>query len=433
MRVENRTKLLSVLKNSKENQIAIDLQHNDYGIIKVDNKHNIEFYSSSYSPLKINLIIQNKSSNITIKNLNLASSESPETRINKKTKKPYLYVPFIIQSLNGTKNITISNCILSSYAVEETENSKNTKYKTPENNTLTELDVSEGNLPTTEWVSGVNMRCKNGLVKNNIFTKLKVAMQAGSAASCSKCEVNTIESNLVQFFSEDGIRGIGHNVHINNNRIFDPILFDGTLPENNNHQDAIQIFPTRNTYCGGVLENISITNNEISVIKGASLDWLGTCLQGIFASDGYLKSITIKGNTVAVNSAHGISINGPYDVLIEDNTVLLLQNSYGGFGCQQGPTTNSDILEHPGLKLNYTRTCNGRYWVWRDDKKFKYSVTILNNNSPCLLIPERNTQEELDRFVVTRFENTQGKENTFIAEGYSDKRRNSCPKDKKCQ
>lgn len=66
------------------------------------------------------------------------------------------------------------------------------------------------------------------------------------------------------------------------------------------HRDAIQLIPT-DQFAGGELENLVITSNRISSIGK---------LQGIFASDGIFRNLTITFNILDTQSDHKITLNG---------------------------------------------------------------------------------------------------------------------------
>lgn len=66
------------------------------------------------------------------------------------------------------------------------------------------------------------------------------------------------------------------------------------------HRDAIQLIPA-DQFAGGELENVVIASNRISSIGK---------LQGIFASDGILRNLSITFNSIDTQSEHKITLNG---------------------------------------------------------------------------------------------------------------------------
>ena len=66
------------------------------------------------------------------------------------------------------------------------------------------------------------------------------------------------------------------------------------------HRDAVQLIP-QDQFAAGELENLRISNNHIHS-SGK--------LQGIFASDGVFRNLTITGNTIDTLSDHKITLNG---------------------------------------------------------------------------------------------------------------------------
>lgn len=99
--------------------------------------------------------------------------------------------------------------------------------------------------------------------------------------------------------------------------------FDGVA-----HRDAIQIIPPvskGNRYAAAISEDVTINGTVIKSSGG---------LQGIFATDGAFKNLTITGNHVAVGGEHALSINGLLSGKIEGNVtnrqIRLLPLRIGG-------------------------------------------------------------------------------------------------------
>lgn len=90
------------------------------------------------------------------------------------------------------------------------------------------------------------------------------------------------------------------------------------------HRDAIQLIP-RDSMLAGELSGVKITSNVINS-SGE--------LQGIFASDGLFRNITITGNRVNVGGTHSITINGLLSGSISSNVtnkpIKLLPLRIGG-------------------------------------------------------------------------------------------------------
>lgn len=109
---------------------------------------------------------------------------------------------------------------------------------------------------------------------------------------------------------DDAIRIYADDSVSEDNRIIDdykPELF------NKAHRDGIQLIPRGKhnaQYAAAMLSNVTIRNNRIQS---------GNKLQGIFSSDGLLKSITITGNTIDTLGQHYITLSGVLSGLIEGN------------------------------------------------------------------------------------------------------------------
>ena len=89
------------------------------------------------------------------------------------------------------------------------------------------------------------------------------------------------------------------------------------------HRDAIQLIPVNRyeRYAGKVLQNVTIRNNII---------YSDADVQGIFASDGAFKQLTIANNYITTNGKHTISISGMLSGTISGNKNVegnVLQNN----------------------------------------------------------------------------------------------------------
>jgi parallel beta-helix repeat protein len=87
------------------------------------------------------------------------------------------------------------------------------------------------------------------------------------------------------------------------------------------HQDGIQGWNYQDR-SGLTNTNIDIMNNTIIVRTTRDVDLPADLLQGITIFDGNWDGVRILNNVVVVNAWHGISVYGPKNVLIANNTVI---------------------------------------------------------------------------------------------------------------
>lgn len=113
-----------------------------------------------------------------------------------------------------------------------------------------------------------------------------------------------------QPFSEDAINIKASGQCLKGNRIIDSVI--GTALDQQHslaqraHRDGVQLIPTKAgvgnyQFMAGTLEDLIIDNNYI-ISKGL--------LQGIFASDGVLRNISIVNNCIDTQAEHKITLNG---------------------------------------------------------------------------------------------------------------------------
>jgi hypothetical protein len=122
-----------------------------------------------------------------------------------------------------------------------------------------------------------------------------------------------VSGNSIDHFSDDGIDYGSSDTIIENNSITNSIE-----DEDGFHRDAMQGQPYD---FNAVIENVTIRNNTVIRLLDPNLAWPGY-LQGIDTFDGIWKNISIIGNTVVTDAAHGISFYGVHNLLIKNNILL---------------------------------------------------------------------------------------------------------------
>lgn len=125
------------------------------------------------------------------------------------------------------------------------------------------------------------------------------------------------------------------------------------------HRDAIQIIPNPRKgrqYAGTISESVKIDNNQITSAGS---------LQGIFASDGAFRKLTITNNTISTQGEHAISISGMLSGTVSgnrtpvNNPVKLLPLRIGGGHIING---NIYIIGFSPIPLNQQTNIGNNYW-----------------------------------------------------------------------
>lgn len=173
-------------------------------------------------------------------------------------------------------------------------------------------DANAGSYATwskSKWAArnmkGINSTGTRVTVKNSTFTGLGFSAVLSGAS-------NKALNNTIQGFSMDAVRVLGDNSVIQGNRIVDAVRVNG------NHPDAIQSW-SRN---GKPVKGLVIADNTIIEWASKQKSPLSARVQGIGFFDGFFDDITVRGNTIAVTSYHGISIYGARRGSVTGNTVL---------------------------------------------------------------------------------------------------------------
>jgi hypothetical protein len=126
-----------------------------------------------------------------------------------------------------------------------------------------------------------------------------------------------IEGNIVDGFAADGMRALGDNSIVRNNKVQNCINIDAT------HKDGFQAFSMGPKGPGtGVLKNLVIENNKIIEWASQQTNPLRCKLQGIGMFDGIYDGLRIENNIVVVSAYHGINVSGALNADIRQNTVV---------------------------------------------------------------------------------------------------------------
>jgi len=332
--VENKEQLIQAIHKAEPNDSIILNKHGHYGDIHITNKKQLRITSlSKQLPMEINFIINGNCCDITLDNIQIWNKD--------------LNSRYLVIVGRESEHITISNCILSTHPV------------------IPERMLERFTGEPDQWISGLRILGANCHVTANTLVNLKSAvLETGPN--------NRVDSNLIQFYSEDAVRASNHGVQITKNQIFDSVSAAGNKQAA--HKDAIQLIPPKDRFEGGELRDVQILDN---MIKNQSHplsipEENRGIVQGIFASDGYFVNTRIENNTIMVNSDHGITINGVHKMQCHNNEVINMDTSR---------------RFQPGIKFYLTRASTQDEQRWLLNKE--YSVSIASNVAPVLNIPDQ--------------------------------------------
>jgi Right handed beta helix region len=128
-------------------------------------------------------------------------------------------------------------------------------------------------------------------------------------------------NNVVDFYSGDGLRGLGNHNVFRGNRVVNCITVS------DNHADGFQSWAGPS----GKVVGLVIDRNVIIEWTYARKDHPFRCqLQGIGLFDGFYDDLTITNNLVTTTQFHGISVYGARNAIVANNTVANTNNLTGG-------------------------------------------------------------------------------------------------------
>lgn len=187
---------------------------------------------------------------------------------------------------------------------------------------------------TANGIASRNTRCLSLL--DNDIRNVRFGISVLSDGLTADNRVKTlIRGNTITGFSADGIRPLGSEITVRNNRIIESMT--GSADGDGNHDDGIQIFALG----GAVFSYISLENNWIQETTSSTRPLIGQ-LQGIGHFDGEVRNLTVRNNVILVTAYHGINIGSPRDSVVENNTVA-----------HAGSDTNNTWIRVDGSKERY--------------------------------------------------------------------------------
>lgn len=162
----------------------------------------------------------------------------------------------------------------------------------------------------TKTNHGIRSQGSNHEIINNTIKNVAVGLSIES-------ENTLVKNNLVQYFTIDGVRGLGNYCVYEENTIKDNIA---VFTYTENHYDGFQSY----TCCpvgSDTLKGVVLRNNLIINCTDSTREWRGP-MQGIACFDGYFENWTIENNLVITDHWHGITLLGAINCKIINNTVV---------------------------------------------------------------------------------------------------------------
>lgn len=195
----------------------------------------------------------------------------------------------LIDLYPNTINITVNNCTISSNKITSSWNRNDWRTKT--NNGI--------------LAKGTGHNFTNNNIKN-----IAIGITMSSTFS------NFVD-NTIQYFSIDGIRGLGDDCAYIGNSILDNI---SVYYYGENHYDGFQSY----SCCpvgSDIVNNVIIKQNTIINCTDNTRQFRGS-MQGIGCFDGMYNNWTIENNVIIIDNWHGITLSGATNCKIANNTII---------------------------------------------------------------------------------------------------------------
>ena len=172
-------------------------------------------------------------------------------------------------------------------------------------------------------VDAVRIRGDYTIFNNNVIKNTMFALQIEENYA-------EVKNNLIDNFGGDAVRALGSHAVYEGNTIRDAYVHDYDVPVTGNHDDAIQMYPLNNGAFdpNGVFDDVVIRNNMIynfaDPITQAMIDdeLVSYWMQGIINTDGRILNSVVENNLVVADHPHGITLFGPVNCRVQNNTVM---------------------------------------------------------------------------------------------------------------
>ncbi len=185
--------------------------------------------------------------------------------------------------------------------------------------------------PLTTWTAekriGFMTQGPRNSVTNNRITGIQHGILSMGASAL-------VEKNIIDGFSGDGMRALGNDTIVRNNKVQNCFQIDG------NHADGFQAYSVGagGKPGTGTLMNLVVENNKFFEWTQSATSPYRCQLQGIGMFDGMYDGTRIENNSIIASAYHGITVAGALNTIIRQNTVV---NSNGAGG------------KHPWIRVSY--------------------------------------------------------------------------------
>ena len=169
--------------------------------------------------------------------------------------------------------------------------------------------------PLTTWTAkkriGFMTQGPRNSVTNNRITGIQHGILSMGASAL-------VEKNIIDGFSGDGMRALGNDTIVRNNKVQNCFQIDG------NHADGFQAYSVGpgGTPGTGTLMNLVVENNKLFEWTNATSSPYRCKLQGIGMFDGMYDGTRIENNSIIASAYHGITVAGALNTVIRQNTVV---------------------------------------------------------------------------------------------------------------
>src|SRR6185295_595864 len=208
------------------------------------------------------------------------------------------YTADTLISMSGASDIIIEDCL--GYSVKEAHGWTKDNWN---------------NLPC----DAVSMSGSRNIVRRNVFRNIDFGISVDRPGT-----QNLIQSNLIDTFNGDGLRGLADFCTFEYNTV------KNCVATNDNHDDGFQSWTNGPGGVGtGVVKGVVLRGNIIINYEDPNLPFPGE-LQGIGCFDGFFEDWVVENNVVLVDHWHGISFYGARNCKFVNNTVVDINNTGAG-------------------------------------------------------------------------------------------------------
>jgi len=165
----------------------------------------------------------------------------------------------------------------------------------------------------------VYMSGSRNIVRRNVFRNIDFGIAADRPGT-----QNLIQSNTIDTFNGDGLRGLADFC------TFEYNVVKNCVATNANHDDGFQSWTNGPGGVGtGVVKGVVLRGNVIINYDDPTLPFKGE-LQGIGCFDGFFEDWVVENNVVIVDHWHGISFYGARNCKFVNNTVVDINTTGAG-------------------------------------------------------------------------------------------------------